>query len=54
MPANQAVKQSLALIESDPSKVLGLVVGKHNPKPGDYIPKAGQLFQNSSVDEKIN
>lgn len=54
MPANQAVKHGLALIESDPSKVLGLVVGKHNPKPGDYIPKAGELFQNSAGDENIN
>jgi hypothetical protein len=47
MPANEIVKQSLALIESDPSKILGLVVGKHNAKPGEYIPKAGKLSYNS-------
>jgi len=40
MPANQSVKRGLALVEKDPSKVLGLVVGKHDVKPGAYIPKA--------------
>jgi phosphatidylethanolamine-binding protein (PEBP) family uncharacterized protein len=43
MPSNQSVKQGLALIENDPSKVLGLVVGKHSPKPGAFIPKAGKV-----------
>jgi len=46
MPSNRSVKQGLALIESDPSKVLGLVVGKHEPKPGAFIPKAGNLPRN--------
>jgi phosphatidylethanolamine-binding protein (PEBP) family uncharacterized protein len=41
MPANTSVKRHLALIESDPSKILGLKVGKHSVTPGLYIPKAG-------------
>jgi phosphatidylethanolamine-binding protein (PEBP) family uncharacterized protein len=42
MPSNQSVKQSLALIENDSSKVLGLVVGEHKPEPGAFIPRAGK------------
>jgi len=40
-PANASVKRNLALIESDPSKVLGVTVGKHTVTPGLYIPRAG-------------
>ncbi|KAL6253402.1 hypothetical protein RBB50_001126 [Rhinocladiella similis] len=40
MPSNESVKRNLKLIQHEASKVLGLTVGKHTPKPGDYIPKA--------------
>lgn len=42
MPANETVKNGLALIEGDKSKVLGLKVGKHTVEPGVYIPRAGE------------
>jgi len=40
MPANASIKKGLTLIESDPSKILGLTVGKHTVTPGLYIPRA--------------
>ncbi|RAL08028.1 YbhB/YbcL family Raf kinase inhibitor-like protein [Aspergillus homomorphus CBS 101889] len=41
MPSNKSIKRSLALIENDESKILGLSVGTHrNVQPGQYIPKA--------------
>lgn len=44
MPANKSVKTAFSLIENDNSKILGLTVGKHNVKPGQFIPKAGKSF----------
>ncbi|OGM48223.1 putative protease inhibitor (Tfs1) [Aspergillus bombycis] len=41
MPENRSVKAALALIDRDPTKILGLAVGPHaNVKAGQYIPKA--------------
>jgi len=40
MPSNQGVQHALALVESDPSKTLTLILGKHHPKPGAFIPRA--------------
>lgn len=43
MPSNTKVKPALELIEQDPSKVLGLTVGKHTiTEPGQYVPRAGE------------
>lgn len=51
MPSNESVKRNLKLIQDDPSKVLGLTVGKkHMPKPGDYIPRAGESYSNGVSD----
>ena len=52
MPSNQSVKQSLVLIENDSSKVLGLVVGKHKPKPGAFIPKGGKSASNITREQE--
>lgn len=41
MPSNHSVTKSLALLESDTSKTLGLQIGNQTPQPGTYIPKAG-------------
>lgn len=44
MPANTKVQPALELIKKDPSKVLGLTVGKHNiTEPGQYVPRAGEF-----------
>lgn len=41
MPPNKSVQAGLELIKKDPSKVLGLTIGKHNiTKPGQYVPRA--------------
>ncbi|KAE8159876.1 phosphatidylethanolamine-binding protein [Aspergillus tamarii] len=41
MPKNRSVKAALALIDQDPTKILGLTVGSHaNVKPGQYIRRA--------------
>jgi hypothetical protein len=43
MPSNTSVQVGLKLIENDPSKVLGLVVGEHSiTLPGQYVPRAGK------------
>lgn len=43
MPSNTTVQPALELIKRDPSKILGLTVGKHNvTEPGQYIPRAGE------------
>lgn len=52
MPSNQSVKQSLVLIDKDPSKVLGLVVGEHKPKPGAFIPRSGKSTAQLSIKRK--
>lgn len=53
MPSNLSVQKGLTLIEKDSSKVLGLIVGKHNPTPGEYIPKAGKLLHNITEQPRI-
>lgn len=43
MPSNTKVNPALELIKQDPSKVLGLTVGKHTiTEPGQYVPRAGE------------
>jgi hypothetical protein len=37
----ESAERALSLIETDKSKVLGLLIGKHNVKPGQQVPKAG-------------
>lgn len=44
MPSTKSFEVGLELIKKDPSKILGLTVGKHNiTEPGQYIPRAGEL-----------
>ncbi|ROV95193.1 hypothetical protein VMCG_08602 [Cytospora schulzeri] len=41
MPSNKSIQAGLDLIKKDPSKVLGLTVGKHNiTEPGQYVPRS--------------
>ncbi|KUI63482.1 Carboxypeptidase Y inhibitor [Cytospora mali] len=41
MPSNKSVQAGLELLKKDPSKVLGLTIGKHNiTEPGQYVPRA--------------
>lgn len=53
---NESIESALAMIKNDPSKVLGLTIGKHKlTTPGQLIPKAGKylpslLFTNSLTD----
>lgn len=44
MPSNKSVDYGLDLIKKDPSKILGLTVGKHEiTEPGQYVPRAGKF-----------
>ncbi|OJJ80540.1 YbhB/YbcL family Raf kinase inhibitor-like protein [Aspergillus glaucus CBS 516.65] len=40
MSSITTIEQALSLIENDSSKVLGLKIGSHTIKPGQYIPRA--------------
>ena len=42
MPDKKSVEAALALINADPSMVLGLTVGAHKVTPGQEIPKGGK------------
>lgn len=48
MPPNKSVQAGLELIKKDPSKVLGLSIGKHSiTEPGQYVPRAGESLLSS-------
>lgn len=50
MPPNKSVQAGLELIKKDPSKVLGLTIGKHNiTEPGQYVPRAGESLTSGHV-----
>jgi hypothetical protein len=42
MPSSESAEKALSLVDLDKSKILGLIIGKHNVTPGQYVPKAGQ------------
>lgn len=43
MPSNKKLDAAFELIKKDPSKLLGLTIGKHTiAEPGQFVPKAGK------------
>jgi len=43
MPDHPIIKSVLSLIENDDSKVLQLTLGARKVKPGEKVPKGGEL-----------
>lgn len=43
MPSNKNLDAAFELLKKDPSKTLGVTIGKHTiADPGQFVPKAGQ------------